>query len=249
MRILTIMAVAMVFLTACASVDQNINYGLNHYKMGLYNHAIPKLLSSTPELENSNPTDQRVTEAYLALGVMAEADKQFEKAEEFMKKALETAKNVNENKSTHIRNANNTLGHFYINQQHYTQAKTYLERALEISRQKNNDPVMLAIDLDNLALVHFELGDQVQSTTYSDEALRLIEKDINHQYYIRTKGIVLYHQGLRLEKLGENKKALGRYNSSIEAFELLANKHSYESWRIDVVTKSKDALLAKMADE
>ncbi|MDO7085589.1 tetratricopeptide repeat protein [Pseudocolwellia sp. AS88] len=229
----------LLLLSGCASTEGNVNYGLNHYDMGLYNHAIPPLLKSVPELEKSAPIDQRVTRGYLALGIMAENDKRYEKAEIFLKKALETSQIVTLNRSTHIRNAHNTLGNFYLKREQYDTALIHLNQALDISKEENLEPTLIAIDLDNIALVHSELGEHKKSLELSKQALLLNEKSPSHKYYLRTKGIVYFNQAKRYELINENKLAEKNYDLSIEAFAILIQTEPYEQWRLDLVKKEK----------
>ena len=229
----------LMLVAGCASTESNVNYGLNHYEMGLFNHAIPPLLKSVPELEKSSPTDHRVTRGYLALGIMAQDDKQLEQAESFLIKALETSKKVSQNRKTHLRNAQNTLGNFYLNQEKYDNALTHLTVALEISKEENLAPTLIAIDLDNLALVHSELGEYRESLKLSQEALELNEKSPSHKYYLRTRGIVGFNQAKLYELLSETRLAEKSYDLSIEALTLLVQNNSYEEWRLELVKKEK----------
>lgn len=226
-------------LVGCTSTEGNVNYGLNHYDMGLYHYAIPSLLKSVPELEKTAPLDQRVTRGYLALGIMAENDKQYEKAEHFLIKALETAQIVNLNRNTHIRNAHSTLGNFYLNREKYDFALKHLSQAFDISNEENLKPTLIAIDLDNLALVHAELGEYVKSLALSKQALELNEQSPTHKYYLRTKGIVYFNRAKTYELINENKLAKDNYDLSIEALILLVKTAPYEQWRLDLVKKEK----------
>ena len=242
MRTFTIILISSLLLLGCTSTEGNVNYGLNHYDMGLFNHAIPSLLSSTPELEKQTPSDPRVTRAYLALGIMAKADKMYNKAEEFMLKALSTAELVVENKNTHIRNAHNTIGNFYISQKKYKSALPHLEKALVISERENKDPVLTAIDIDNIALVYSELGEHSKSLELSNKALALNDKASNHKHYLRTKGVILFNQGKTYERLNQFDSAVKNYDASIKVLSELVNTKPHESWRIDVVKKAKKSI-------
>lgn len=95
----SVLRVALIILSGlllggCASTESNINSGLWHYDAGLYGEAIPRLLDATADFEKTNPTDERVSRSYLALGVMAESSKLYEKAETYLLKALKTAKST-----------------------------------------------------------------------------------------------------------------------------------------------------------
>ena len=242
-RDLTLVLLLSLILIGCQSTEGNINYGLNHYQMGLYNQAVPSLNSSVEELEKQNPSDQRVTRAYLALGVMAQAGKLFDRAEQYMEKALYTAKHTEKNKNTHIRNAHNTLGNFYINQEKFKLALPHLEKALLISEATNHDPVLVAIDIDNIAIVYSELRDHEKSLEFSEKALESNEMSPDNKYYLRTKGVILFNRGKTYEELKQYKLALINYEESIKLLTELVIKQPHESWRIEIVEKAKNLVL------
>ena len=68
-------------LSGCVtlSTERQINYGLNHYEMGLFNHAIPPLVSAAESLEKKSPPDPRLVEVLIALGEMAAGTKRITK--------------------------------------------------------------------------------------------------------------------------------------------------------------------------
>ncbi|PHS12123.1 MAG: hypothetical protein COA86_18695 [Kangiella sp.] len=231
-------------LVCCKSTEEDMNYGLSHYKMGLYNHAIPSLLSATPELEKTDPYDSRVTQAYLALGTMAQADKIYDKSEQFYLKALSSAETLKANKALHLRNIKNTLGNFYISRKSFEKALPLLKSAVALSQDMNSDSIFKAIDLDNLALVYTELGKLKESIELSVQALDLIENSKEHKLYDRTKGIVLYNHGKNIEKFDLFEKALDSYEQSIKSLKIHATNKSHENWRVELVEKAKSDLIA-----
>ena len=86
-----VLLLAAALLGGCASTDQQVNYGLNHFRMGLYNQAIPPLRSAADTLERKSPPDPRLPEIFIALGEMAADTTRPDLAEGFYKKALKAA--------------------------------------------------------------------------------------------------------------------------------------------------------------
>ena len=244
MRIL-VQIILVCILVSCKSIEGDMNYGLSHYRMGLYNHAIPSLLCATPELEKTNPYDTRVTQAYLALGTMAQADKMYDESEQYYLKALSSAEILKIDKNLHLRNTKNTLGNFYISRKHFQKALPLLKGAVVLSQGMNSDSILMAIDLDNLALVQAELGKSEESTELSIQALELVDNSKNHKLYNRTKGIILYNQGKNFEKFDFFEKALDCYEKSIKSLKVHATNKLYENWRVELVEKTKSVLIAK----
>jgi len=177
--------------------------------------------------------------------VMAQADKMYDKAEEFMKQALLSAELADKDKTIHVRNAHNTIGNFYITRKKYQTALPHLEKALSISESTGADPTMTAIDIDNIALVYSELGDHKKAIAYSDRALASNEIAPQHQHYLRTKGIILFNQGKSYERLAQTDSAIRNYDASIKVLTTLVAQKPYESWRVDVVQEAKKSLVNK----
>src|SRR5262245_10277070 len=79
-------------VVGCASTEQQINYGLNHYELGLWGPAtIRPLVSAANSLEKTSPPDPRLPRILLALGTMAESHKRDDLAEDFFRRALKAA--------------------------------------------------------------------------------------------------------------------------------------------------------------
>jgi len=237
------------FLFGCKTTEQKINYGLNHYEMGLFGYAAPSLLDSTPEFEKNNPNDPRVSRAYLALGTMENSNKMHERAEKYMLKALSSAENIKPTNIVILRNAKNTLGNFYISQKRFKEALPQLESAVEISKNKTGNYILRSVDLDNLALVMAELGKSKKATSYSNEALKLVEKGKQDRLYYRTKGIILYNKGKHHEKFNEFNKAQKCYKESISNLNKFVENNQYDAWRVDLVNKSINELMFKINDK
>lgn len=214
--------------------------------MGIYHLAAPRLLESLPKLENSNPTDERITVGYIALGRMAASEQKNESAELFLQKALLAADKPIQNQKTHIRNANNSLGYYYLTQHRFSEALPLLEKSLYLSREDGLDPIAIAVDIDNVGLAHAGLGNEKASYDLSEEALAMVEKDKNNSLYFRTKGIILYNMAKKKEESNSMYSAIIRYDEAISALEMAAINSPPDQWRLNEVKRSKSRLLLKI---
>lgn len=229
-------------IVGCASTESNINSGLWHYSAGLYGQAIPRLLESTPKFEKNHPADERVSRSYLALGVMAEDSKRYDKSEFYLLKALETAKTTQPFSNLILRNAESTLGHFYLNRERYSDALLHLETAETISKSSQSNPILNAIDLDNVAIALQGIGKLDESINYSEKALSVAEKNSTSEMYTLTKGIILYNLGKAYEDSKRQEKAKHFYIQSIELLTIVVEKNTYEQWRLDTVQNALNNL-------
>jgi len=97
-----------------SSTEQQINYGLNHYEMGLWGSAtVRPLVSTANSLEKANPLDPRLPRILLALGTMAESHKRDDLAEDSFRRALKAAEALRPVDEAQTRNALVDLGLFY----------------------------------------------------------------------------------------------------------------------------------------
>jgi hypothetical protein len=97
-----------------SSTEQQINYGLNHYEMGLWGPAtIRPLVSAANSLETANPPDPRLSRILLALGTTAESHIRDDLAADFFRRALKTAEALRPVDEAQPRNALVDLGLFY----------------------------------------------------------------------------------------------------------------------------------------
>lgn len=244
----SVLRVALIMLTGlllsgCASTESNINSGLWHYNAGLYGEAIPRLLDATADFEKTNPTDERVSRSYLALGVMAENSKLYEKAETYLFKALKTAKSTSPFSQSVLRDAEATLGHFYLNRERYSEALQPLKNAEIISKNNQIDPLLNAIDLDNIGVALHGLAKTAESIGYSERALAIVEKNSTNDRYVLTKGIILFNLGKAYETSADIQKARRFYTQSVELLTIAVEQNSYEKWRLDAVQNELNDLV------
>ena len=118
-------------LAGCAytSTEQQINYGLNHYRMGLYDQAITPLVSAAESMEKQSPPDARLVDVLLALGDMAQAKDRKDLAAGFYPRALKAAEAVTPADNTRLRNALVGTGLFYTYNGRPRDALPLLEQA------------------------------------------------------------------------------------------------------------------------
>jgi tetratricopeptide (TPR) repeat protein len=155
------------------STDHQVNYGLNHYMMGLDHLAIPPLLSAAESLEKESPPDRRLPQVLTALGDMAARDKR--PAQEFYARALKAATALEPSDDNILRNTLVAAGRFYLGQKRAADAVPLFEQAAQISaRNPRFSRTLHAIDIDNLGLAYSEQGRYDQGMALSLRALRVL---------------------------------------------------------------------------
>ena len=234
-------AVVCVVATGCAmNTDQQIAYGLNHYNMGLYNQAIPPLMSAADSLEGKAPPDPRLVDVLVALGVMAQGTGRGDLAKDFYPRALKAAEALKPADTVRLRNSLVHLGTLYI-EDRPSDAVVLLERAEKLSRGMD-DQVIHAIDLDNLAQVHQSLKEYPRAIALSTEALRVVEQNPQQKYAGRTKGVILYSLALSYRDMGDVKQAEALFKQSLS---VLRAAPDVEAWRIKTVITNYAQLLRR----
>jgi tetratricopeptide (TPR) repeat protein len=232
-----------VVIASCVAIstDEQINYGLSHYNMGLYNRAIPPLRSAADSLEGKNPPDPRLVDVLIALGVMAQGTGREDLAGGFYPRALKAAEALKPADTVRLRNSLVHLGTFYIEDRPFD-AVVLLERAEKLSRT-NDDRVVHAIDLDNLAQAHQSLKQYPQAIALSIEALHIVEQNPQQKYAARTKGVVLYSLALSYSEIGDVKRAEALFKQSLAI--LRSAPDEVEAWRLRTVTTNYAQLLRR----
>ncbi|WMW81844.1 tetratricopeptide repeat protein [Undibacterium cyanobacteriorum] len=227
------------------STEQQINYGLNHYKMGAYQQAIPSLVAAADHLEKDTPKDPRLVDVLIALGEMAQSEKRKDLASDFYQRAFKTAEELKPQDSTKLRNALVPFGLFNL-QDHPSDAIHLLQRAELISRSYE-DQVLNVIDQDNLALAYNANKEFERANATSLHALEVLKNIKSGKLINRTKAVILHN-------LAYNQMDMGRYAESESNFkESLAVMRSapneIEAWRLRRVKSSYALLLRKLGRE
>jgi len=232
-------------LAGCASSGSQVDSGLWHHNAGLSNQAIPRLLSGVPALERSNPADPRLPTAYVALGDLASADRSFDAADGFYKKALQSARTYHPANATLNRNARVHGGNFLRAQGRNVEAIPLLTEAVAISEGDASMPrILYAIDLDNLSVAYGSLPDDARAQQLSQRALDVLD-GIEQTHAVKaTRGVVLYNAAYRLAEKGQDAQAETYYRQSLAAVSAYGEK-----WRARVVRDAYATLLRKMGRE
>src|SRR5258708_28522818 len=104
-----------IVLSGClyVSTERQINYGLNHYEMGLYDLAIPPLVTAAESLEKGSPPDARLVDVFLALGDMAVKKDRKDLATGFYARALRASETLKPTDNKRLRNVLVTSVMFY----------------------------------------------------------------------------------------------------------------------------------------
>ncbi len=238
---ITTSACFLIFLSGCIAVstESQINYGLNHYKMGLYSHAIPPLVTAADSLEKITPTDPRLVDVLIALGEMAQSDKRKDLADGFFTRALKAAESLKPQDERLLRNSLVHLGSFYLFERP-SDALQILARAEEISRTYD-DQVLHAIDLDNLGIAYRGTKNYPRSSALSLQALAIINSITTGKLVTRTKGVILHNLGYTEMLFEHYKEAETHFKESLLV--LRSDPKNVESWRVKTVLNSYAKLL------
>lgn len=223
------------------STDSQISYGLNHYKMGLYNQAIPTLLSAVKSLEKESPPDSRLVDVLIALGAMAESEKRNDLAANFYPRALKAADALQPTDDKRLRNALVYLGMFYSYHERAHDALPILQRAAEIS-VKLKDQEYHAIDLDNLASAYQNLKQYSEAVEFQSRALKVANELTAAQF--PTRGTILHNLGSSYMELGRYEEAEAYFKEAITV--LNSGGREAEQWRIKTAKESYTDLRRRM---
>lgn len=238
----TLVGCITISLTGCLyfSTDYQINYGLSHFEMGLYDLAIPPLMTAAKSLEGKIPPDPRLVEVLVALGTMAMNTERKDLAADFFPRALKAAEALTPADSKRIRNALVNFGMFYAYNERAREAVPLLKRATTIS-VGYDEQVYYAIDLDNIAFTHQRLGEYAEASEYSLKALAVIEHVTTGKYIVRTKGVILHNLATAYVELTRYAEAEANYKKSLAV--LQSAPAEVEPWRLETTRKSYADLL------
>lgn len=229
------------FLFSCTTT-QNINSGLWHYKAGLYNEAYPRLESAAHSLEDTSPPDIRYSEVLLALASMDAIAGNRLKADTRFKKAVFIEEGYKDQNDVRLRNSYNQYGNFLLSSSRPTDASTVLAKAVAISEKRfKGHEVLLALDLDNLAMAFSQQSKFKESISLSERAEKALDGIPNNDEVIETRGVIKYNRAYSFEVQGENDEALALYT---QALSLLDKPKTL--WRARVVAKQLASLLRKL---
>ena len=182
------LALMLVSLSGCLymSTDRQVSYGLTHFEMGLYNQAIPPLVTAANSLEKENPSDPRFVDVLIALGSMAQSEKRYDLADNFYPKALKVAETLQPVDHVRLRNALVNLGMYSMSRQRLQDAVPLLIRACTLS-EKFEKREFHAIDLDNLATAYHSLKLVQQASELQLKALQVVNQVTGENILARTK--------------------------------------------------------------
>jgi tetratricopeptide (TPR) repeat protein len=229
------------------STDYQITYGLNHYQMGLFDIAIPPLMSAAKSLEGKDPPDPRLVDVLIALGTMAMSEKRNDLATDFFPKALKAAEKLSPPDTRRLRNALVNLGMFYSDNDRAADAIPILERAAVISEKfPPSEREFYAIDLDNIASAHQNLKQWAEALELEQKSLEVANPLTAGKYLASTKGTILNNLGRSYLEIGRNAEAEANFKQAIA---VLSAGPNVEPWRIRTAQDSYADLLRRTGRE
>jgi len=217
------------------STERQISYGLTHYEMGLYEQAIPPLMTAARSLEKESPPDPRLVDVLIALGTMAVSEERNDLAGDFFARALKAAEALRPADERRLRNALVNLGMFYAqDDRRPREAIPLLERAAAIS-SGYGDRELYAIDLDNLGFACQQAGMYAEGSKHSLEALAVIETVSTGSEREKTRGVILHNLAMSYAGEGRNAEAEERFRQSVAVLE---SAPGVEPWRLETARHS-----------
>ncbi|PCK04420.1 MAG: hypothetical protein COA42_19175, partial [Alteromonadaceae bacterium] len=224
-----------VMLSGCATTESTLNHGLFQYSRGLANAAIPLLTESTAEFEKKHPHDDRTSKAYLALGLMANADNNPTKAEQLLLKALNSANNTYYNKHLVLRDANKALGEFYLSQHRYSAALPLLQATLDSSNNKRDQAILQhANSANQVATALAGVNQKEGAIAHADLALKIITQVKGDLRHLSTKADILLNQASIHAQFDDYLQADAFYQRAISTLKIQAKKYPFDTWRIEI---------------
>lgn len=245
-----VLTLALSILAAgCASsTEQQINYGLNHYEMGLWGPAtIRPLVSAANSLEKTSPPDRRLPRILLALGTMAGSHERDDLAEDFFRRALKAAEALRPADEAQTRNTLVDLGLFYTGKGREKEAEPLLARAAGISGSLPQRH-LYAIDLDNLAIALDQQKRHSEANALSMKALAVLDSVPPGGMEDRTRGVILHNVARSYVDQGRYGEAEKLYRDSLAILEA-GSPRDVESWRLRTVLKNYAGLLRRTGRE
>lgn len=209
--------------------------------MGLYDKAIPALVSAAKALESSDYPDPRLPQVLNALGNMAISTGEGHRAEDFFLRALKSAEKLTPEDKMKTRNTLVHLGLFYSERDRAKEAVPLLERAARIS-EEGTDRVLFAIDLDNLDLNFERLNLHKKSNTLSLKAVEILDSLPPEKEDVVTRALILYNLAWSYKNQKRYTEAEPLYRKSLYLFEN-ETRGQIQNWQIKTVLKGYANLL------
>ena len=227
--------IAAAILSGCATTESKLIDGLSRYTRGLYNSATPLLAESTADFEKQHPHDGRTPKAYLALGLMAKADKDSVKTERFLLKALRAANNSIYKKHLVLRDINKTLGELYLAQNRFPEALPLLQKTLSSSNNSRDRAILQhAIAANQVATALAGVGKRDSAISHSNLALEIIDQLKGQLDHLSTKADILLNQAKIHAQFDEILQADAAFQRAISILKYHAKKYPFETWRIKI---------------
>jgi tetratricopeptide (TPR) repeat protein len=153
--------------------------GCTAYEQDDYKTAEKFLLQASKLAEPSGERDSRFRDSMTQLGLLYESERQFNKAQEFFKRALSIEIKQHGKDSSKAAILSSYLGGTYVETGRYEEAKRLCSEALKIERNRPNDPsVGLLITLEALGRAYFYLGDFNAAEQSLTEAINIEKKSL-----------------------------------------------------------------------
>jgi tetratricopeptide (TPR) repeat protein len=174
---------------------------------------------------------------------MASSQDRKDLALDFFPRALKAAESLDPPDKKRLRNALVHVGNFYSENERAEESIALLSRAADLSKV-SDDPVLYAIDLDNIGVAYARLKRHEDAVSFHRSALSAIDAATTGSYRVRTKGVILFNLAYAHYDSGDMVAAESGYRQSLAALE--SAPAEVEPWRVRTVKKSYAQLLEKL---
>lgn len=205
------------------------NMGMIYMKQGEYTKALDyysRSLSTRREVKD----EKGISESYNNMGVVFKKQGDYANAIDYYTRSLRIKEKANDKKG--MASSLNNIGTIFKLQQNFSKALEYYNRSLVI-KEEINDKNGMSASLTNIGLVFLEKGDHIYNNGKPD--LAFLKYDTAMNYFSRSLviekevgskggmagtlsniGMVYMKQGLAARNVGNDTKAIKKYNRAIE---------------------------------
>lgn len=212
-------------------------HGLSEFEYNRYQEEKLETKKLVKALEEEMPEDRRLPMAYIKLGTFSNLDGSANKAEMFLKKALEASHRVKPYEPELTELALNNRGSFYLSQKKFDDAISYFKAVITHTSRKQAEKLKYtdAINLDNLAMAYSGKGEYGPAIRFGREALETLEKAPSYSSNTKTEAFILYNLASSLYETGNLSESNKLLSSAKTKMQTLVKEQPSEYWLLNKI--------------
>ncbi|MEO1628758.1 MAG: tetratricopeptide repeat protein, partial [Bacteroidota bacterium] len=188
--------------------ESMMSIGRTHQALGDYPAALEYQIECQKLLVANDAPKGILARSYGSIGNVYRLSKDYEKAEDFFKKALTIRLAIKD--QINIGFSYNSLGLLYNDLKKYKQAFDYYEKALQVF-QKNGNRQFIEVTYRNMGNTHTEMGNFEQARSFFEKALQIAAQMNSKEKMVRLN----YRLGVLHEKQQRIEEAIDYFNKSL----------------------------------